>query len=237
MNNKTKAVILAGGMGKRFHPYSLVIPKPLIPIDEDPIILHLMNQFKKSQITNFLISVGYRSELIKAYLSDGSQFGFQIEYFLETHPLGTVGPLSLMKDRFNKDEYFILINGDIYTEVDFSDMIKQAKELNCDILAGTIQMKEKSSYGEIVSSNQKTIDYIVEKPEKEFIINAGIYVLNQRVLDFIPYNEFYTVPQLIDVYLNLKKPVHMYMIKEYWMGIEDQDKINEVVEKRFKLKN
>jgi NDP-sugar pyrophosphorylase family protein len=142
-----------------------------------------------------------------------------------------------MKDRFNKDEYFILINGDIYTEVDFSDMIKQAKELNCDILTGTIQMKEKSSYGEIVSSNQKTIDYIVEKPEKEFIINAGIYVLNQRVLDFIPYNEFYTVPQLIDVYINLKKPVHMYMIKEYWMGIEDQDKINEVVEKRFKLKN
>lgn len=237
MSNNTKAVILAGGMGKRFHPYSLVIPKPLIPIGEDPIVLHLINQFKKSDIKDFLMSVGYRSDLIKAFFSDGSQYGITMKYFLESHPLGTAGPLSLMKDEFSSEEYFILINGDIYTEVDFKDMVQTARNKKSDILVGTVKLKEKSSYGEIVTHDQETIDHIVEKPEREFIINAGIYVLNQRVLNRIPVNEFYTLPQLIEVYLKEKKPVHLYEIKDYWMGIEDEGKINEVVEKVFRPKS
>lgn len=232
---ETKAVILAGGMGKRFHPYSLVIPKPLIPIDEDPIILHLINQFKKSRITTFLLSVGYRAELIKAYLADGKSFGVDIRYFLESAPLGTAGPLSLMREEFQPNEYFILINGDIYTEVNFEAMVDAAIRQNADILVGTVKKKEKSSFGEIILNSAGTIDHIVEKPEREFVINAGIYVLNQRVLSRIPYNEFSTLPQLVELYLNENRPVHVYDIAEYWMGIEDQDKIREVLEKNVKL--
>jgi NDP-sugar pyrophosphorylase family protein len=232
---ETKAVILAGGMGKRFHPYSLVIPKPLIPIDEDPIILHLINQFKKSTITTFLLSVGYRAELIKAYLADGKSFGVDIRYFLESAPLGTAGPLSLMRDEFQPNEYFILINGDIYTEVNFEAMVAAAVRQNADILVGTVKKREKSSFGEIILNSSGTIDHIVEKPEREFVINAGIYVLNQRVLCRIPYNEFSTLPQLIELYLKEGRPVHVYDIAEYWMGIEDQDKIREVLEKNVKL--
>ena len=232
---ETKAVILAGGMGKRFHPYSLVIPKPLIPIDEDPIILHLINQFKKSRITTFLLSVGYRAELIKAYLADGKNFGVDIQYFLESAPLGTAGPLSLMRDEFKPNEYFILINGDIYTEVNFEAMVDAAVRQNADILVGTVKKKEKSSFGEIILNAAGTIDHIVEKPEREFVINAGIYVLNQRVLSRIPYNEFSTLPQLVELYLSEKRPVHVYDIAEYWMGIEDQDKIREVLEKNVRL--
>lgn len=226
-----KAVVLAGGEGKRFHPYSLVVPKPLIPIGEDPIILHLIRQFKKSGIKDFFLSVGYRSELIRAYLADGQQYGVNISYYKEEKPLGTAGPLTLMKKSFEKDEYFILINGDIYTEVDFSKMISKAQSLNSDVMVGSVQMTDKSSYGEIISEDGATVKKIIEKPERKFTVSAGIYVLNERVIQNIPEDSFYTVPQLIESYLKESRPVHIYDIKDYWMGIEDQEKMYEVTKR------
>lgn len=136
-----------------------------------------------------------------------------------------------MQERFEKDEYFILINGDIYTELNFSTMIERARSLNSDIMVGAVKMSDKSSYGEIVSNPNMTISQIIEKPERHFTINAGIYVLNQRVLKLIPNNKFYTMPQLIEVYLEQNKNVHMYDIQDYWIGIEDQEKMNEVAKR------
>ena len=106
-NNETKVVILAGGKGTRFHPFSFVIPKPLMPIGQDPILLHLINQFKRDQFKNFIVSTGYQAELVMAYFGNGQKFDVNIEYFHEDHPLGTAGPLSLIASKFKNDEYFL----------------------------------------------------------------------------------------------------------------------------------
>src|SRR5688572_25246224 len=94
----SKVVILAGGKGTRFRPFSFVIPKPLMPIGEEPILLHLIHHFKRSNILEFYISTGYQAELVQAYFGDGSRFGVKIKYFHEEKPLGTAGPLSMMKN-------------------------------------------------------------------------------------------------------------------------------------------
>src|SRR5687767_12567971 len=133
-SQKTKVVVLAGGKGTRFRPFSFVIPKPLMPIGEDPILLHLIHQFKKSDIDTFLISTGYQAELVRAYFGNGDKFGVGIKYFHEEKPLGTAGPLSMMKKEFADDEYFFLINGDIYTETHFKEMAAFAKSSNFDVV-------------------------------------------------------------------------------------------------------
>ena len=103
--NNTKVVILAGGKGTRFNPFSFVIPKPLMPINQNPIILYLVKSFKKFNFKNFLISTGYQSELIKTYLGNGKKFGVKIKYYDENIPLGTAGPLYKMKKDIKTNEY------------------------------------------------------------------------------------------------------------------------------------
>lgn len=232
-NLNTKAVILAGGMGTRFHPFSFTIPKPLMPIGEEPILLHLVNQFKKHGIKNFLLAIGYHAELIKAYMGNGEKFNASVKYFKEEGPLGTAGPLSLMTEDFSEDEYFFLINGDIYTETDFSEMLNFSVKNKFDIVVGYVEKKEKSSFG-VLNIEANAIKSITEKPERVFSISSGIYVLNSRVLKRIPRNKFFTMPDLINSYLSEKLQVGAYKIDKYWLGIEDVESIDQVI-KRTRL--
>ena len=114
-NLNNKILILAGGKGKRFNPFSFVIPKPLMPINENPILMYLINAFKKYKFKNFYISTGYQSELIKAYLGTGKKLGIKVEYFNEKKPLGTAGPIAQIKKKIKKNDYFFLKKADIYT--------------------------------------------------------------------------------------------------------------------------
>ncbi|MBK7960861.1 MAG: glycosyltransferase [Bdellovibrionales bacterium] len=229
-NKMTKAVILAGGKGTRFHPFTFTIPKPLMPIAQDPILLHLINQFKKFNITNFMISTGFQAELIKAYIGSGERFNVKASYFHEEQPLGTAGPLALMKDHFEKDEYFFLINGDIYTEMDFDQMLSFAEKGQYDIVVGCIEKREKSSFGVIEISNNE-IQEIVEKPERRFNISSGIYVINSRALNRVPHDTFYTMPDLINSYLAENKKVGAFNIDKFWLGIEDVESMDVVIKR------
>jgi NDP-sugar pyrophosphorylase family protein len=235
-NNETKVVILAGGKGTRFHPFSFVIPKPLMPIGQDPILLHLINQFKQDHFKNFIISTGYQAELVMAYFGNGEKFDVNIEYFNEDHPLGTAGPLSLIASKFKDDEYFFLINGDVYTELQFKKMQDFAETNNLDIVVGCVEKIEKSSFGvlEIESSNIKEI---IEKPERRFSISSGIYVLNGRAASQIPFNEFFTMPDLINTYLKKGLSVGAYTISDFWMGIENVENLDEVLKRTEKIKH
>ena len=228
-----KVVILAGGKGARLRPFSFVIPKPLMPIGEDPILMHLIKSFQKHAINSFLISTGYQAELIKAYFGDGSKFGIDIKYFHEDEPLGTAGPLSLMKAEFLDDDQLFLINGDIYTELNFNNMKSQFEDNDCDILVGYVQKIQKNSFGVLNIENNHIIN-IVEKPDSTFLVSSGIYMLRGRVLKFIPDNTFYTMPDLINFYLNKNMKVGAYLVNEYWIGIENVENLEEVVT-RLKL--
>jgi len=223
-----KVVILAGGKGTRFHPFSFVIPKPLMPIGEDPILLHLINRFKKTGITQFLISTGYQAELVRAYFGNGERFGVSVKYFHEDKPLGTAGPLSLMKDEFKDDDYLFLINGDIYTELNFEEMANFAKKYEHDLVVGYVEKTEKSSFGVLDISNDQ-INKITEKPETTFRFSSGIYVLKGKAIRKIPNQEFFTMPDLMNSYLTEGKSVGAFQIKDFWMGIENAENLDEVL--------
>lgn len=225
-----KVVILAGGKGTRFRPFSFVIPKPLMPIGEDPILLHLIKRFKKSGISKFLVSTGYQAELVRAYFGDGERFGVNIKYFHEEKPLGTAGPLSLMKEEFKDDDYLFLINGDIYTELNFADMAKFAEQNKFDLVVGYVEKTEKSAFGVLDISNDK-INKIIEKPETTFRFSSGIYVIKGKAIRQIPNLEFFTMPDLINAYLARGESVGAYQIKDFWKGIENAENLDEVLKR------
>ena len=225
--NAKKVVILAGGKGTRFRPFSFVIPKPLMPVGENPILLHLIEQFKKNNIFQFFISTGYQAELVQAYFGDGSRFGVEIKYFHEDKPLGTAGPLSLMASEFNEDEYLFLINGDIYTELNFDDMAQFALKNQHDVVVGYIEKKQKSSFGVLEISGHQ-IDRIIEKPETTYRISSGIYLIKGKALKHIPKDTFFTMPDLINHYLAKGQKVGAYHIQNFWIGIENAENLDEV---------
>ncbi len=225
-----KAVILAGGKGTRFRPYSFTIPKPLMPIGEDPIMLHLINQLKESGVDRFLVALGYQAELVKAYFGDGSRFGVSIRYVQEEAPLGTAGPVSLMADEFAPDEYFFLVNGDIHTELDFRRMRAFAEESGCDIVVGCVERVERSSFGVLQIENAR-ITGIVEKPENRYHISAGIYALNGRAAARIPSGRAFTMPDLVKTYMAEGRGVAAFPIHEFWLGIENADNLETVLER------
>ena len=228
--NSAKVVVLAGGKGTRFRPFSFVIPKPLMPIGEDPILLHLINRFKKSNIRSFLISTGYQAELIRAYFGDGSRFGVEIKYFHEEKPLGTAGPLTLMQQEFSDEEYLFLINGDIYTELNFEDMAQFAKKHQYDLVVGYVEKIEKNSFGVLdITDNQ--IARIIEKPETRHRISSGIYAMKGKAIRSIPKDEFFTMPDLINSYLNRGARVGAYKIENFWIGIENAENLDEVLKR------
>lgn len=228
--NSAKVVVLAGGKGTRFRPFSFVIPKPLMPIGEDPILLHLINNFKKYNICSFLISTGYQAELVRAYFGDGSRFGVEIKYFHEEKPLGTAGPLTLMQQEFSDEEYLFLINGDIYTELNFKDMEQFARNNQYDIVVGYVEKIQKNSFGVLDITNNQ-IDRIVEKPETRYCISSGIYLIKGKAIRAIPDDEFFTMPDLINSYLSRGARVGAYKIENFWIGIENAENLDEVLKR------
>lgn len=225
-----KAVILAGGKGTRFRPFSFVIPKPLMPIGQDPILLHLINRFKQYDIRQYLVSTGYQSELVRAYFGEGDRFGVNIRYFHEEQPLGTAGPLAMMRGEFTDDEYFFLINGDIYTELNFQAMADFAVQSELDVIVGYVEKIERSSFG-VLDIRDDQIKDIIEKPERRYNISAGIYMIKGRALRQIPDGKFFTMPDLIHNYMNRGVNVGAYKIDAFWIGIENAENMDEVLKR------
>lgn len=236
LKNNSKILILAGGRGKRFNPFSFVIPKPLMPVNQNPIIMYLINSFKRSNFKNFLISTGYQAELIKAYLGTGKKLGVKVKYHYENKPLGTAGPISNIKKEFKKNEYFFLVNGDVFTELNFKKMMNFAKKGKYDLVVGFIKKNYKNNFG-VLKIKENKIKNIIEKPSNFFSISSGIYIIkNTKYLNLVPKNKFFTMPELIQKYLAKNLNVGAYHIKDYWIGIENMENLKKV-EKRVNKKN
>ncbi|MFC1677248.1 sugar phosphate nucleotidyltransferase [Planctomycetota bacterium] len=231
-----KAVVLAGGQGTRLRPLTFSIPKPLLPIAEKPILEIILNNFKKFGITEVLISVGYQAELIKAFCADGAKFCLSVKYIDEDKPLGTAGPLSLMKDCFSEEEDFVLMNGDIFTQLDFSKMIDYHKKGKYCITVGHRTYENKLPFGVLELDGDKLCG-VVEKPSTTYNVSTGIYVLNSSVIDSIPNNTFFTMPDLVNKLLEKKRNIGAYHIVEYWLGIENIGHFNEAIKELNKLES
>jgi len=223
-----KVVILAGGLGARLRPLTFSIPKPLLPVGEKPILEIILSKLKSQGLTDIIIAVGYRSELIKTYFGNGEKFGVDIKYVEEDEPLGTAGPLAALKEKFDIKEPILLMNGDILTRLDFNKLIEFHLSNKADMTVGIKRHEQKTPFG-VIDLDGKEIKKIKEKPILTFDISAGIYVLSPAVLDIVPKGKFYQMPDLIKETMGKGKKVLGYKIDEYWRAVEHKGDYEEAV--------
>lgn len=222
-----QAVILAGGKGKRLAPYTTILPKPLMPIDDMPILEIVLLQLKKHGFTNIVLAVGHLAGLIQAYCGDGSRWGLNITYSMEHEPLGTAGPLSLID---GLEENFLVMNGDLLTNIDYSDLMKLHLEKNA---LATVSMYNKDvpiSLGVLkLDDSGNIIDYI-EKPTLTYKVSMGIYILNRKILDHIEQGKYLDFPVLIKQLIEENETIVGYDFTGYWMDIGRHEDYSKVLE-------
>lgn len=221
-----KAVILAGGYGKRLRPLTNSIPKVLIPIGRKPILEIIIEQLKENGFREIYLTTGYKTEVIENYFKDGKKFGVSIYYSREDKPLGTAGPLKLLEEELDKD--FLVMNGDILTKLHFKDLMDFHLKGKAEMTVGVKEHKVQLPYGTVTTNDRRVIS-LQEKPELSFVINSGIYALNPDVLKFIPKGKFFGMPDLISTLLREGRRVIAYEIKDYWLDVGKVDDYKKAV--------
>ncbi len=222
-----QAVLMCGGLGTRLRPWSFIIPKPMFPIGDRPILELLIERLRLHHITEIFIAVGYKAELIEATFRDGSQLGVSIQYVHETEPLGTAGALNLLRDQLTVP--FLMMNGDLITRLDFGKLFDYHLSVGAGITVGTKRYDIQVPYG-VVDSEDGRVTQLREKPILSPQINAGIYLIDPKVLAVLPTTGRFDATQLIEAAMNAGHAVHSYLIEEYWMDIgrfEDYARANE----------
>jgi NDP-mannose synthase len=188
-----QVLILAGGEGTRLKPFTNVIPKPLVPIGDLPILEVVLRQLKSHGADRIVLAVNKLARLIEAFFGDGSRLGLKIVYSLEDTPLGTAGPIRLVREL---DEDFILMNGDLLTTIDYSDFFRCHKIAGATASIATFQKEVKIDLGVLETKNGELANYI-EKPTYHFTVSMGIYALNRRAIDYIPNGTKFDMPDLV----------------------------------------
>ena len=215
-----KAILLAGGKGIRLSPYTKVIPKPLMPIGERPILEVLLLQMQRAGVDEAVITVGHMAQLISAFFQNGEHLGIKIQYSYEDVPLGTAGPLSLIDGLSNT---FLVSNGDVLTTLDIRDLLAFHKEQNA---IATIAMHHRQVHidlGVVELGNGPNIVGYIEKPNIDYMVSMGMYVFEPRVLDFIPKGEYLDFPDLVKILLAAGERVIGYHFDGYWQDLGRAD--------------
>ena len=211
-----QAVILAGGLGKRLRPFTEVIPKPLLPIGEKSLLEIQIARLRDCGFDGIYLATNYKSDYIMNFFGDGSRYGVTLNISKEEIPLGTAGPVTLLKDKLR--EPFIVMNGDILSTIDFRKFYDFALSLPADLCVGIKKIVTPFEFGRITFQGHYVTD-IEEKPNFEIEILAGIYVFKPGIFSMIPENQYFGMDTLIKKMLALGAPVAKYMIEEYWLDI------------------
>jgi NDP-sugar pyrophosphorylase family protein len=217
---------MCGGLGTRLRPWSYVIPKPMFPIGERPILELLLARLRKHNITEIYLSLGYKAELIESYFRDGASLGVQLHYVRESTPLGTAGALNLLREHLRSP--FLMMNGDLVTRLNFRNLYDFHSERNALITVGTKPYSVQIPYG-VVDSADSDVTLLREKPTHHVQINTGIYMIDPNALALMPPSGRYDATQLIQAAMDSGQRVCAYPIEEYWMDIgrfEDYDQAN-----------
>jgi NDP-sugar pyrophosphorylase family protein len=216
-----KAVILAGGKGTRLKPYTTVFPKPLMPIGDKPILEIVVKQLKSYGFDEIIMAVGHLAELIMTFFNDGSKYGINIKYTRENKPLGTAGPLALMKEELKGT--FLMMNGDVLTTLDYSDLVNYHKKNKA---IATIALKKRAvkiDFGVVEIDDGNSIVGYTEKPEIGYLVSMGLYVFDPQVLRYIRPKEYLDFPDLIKELISNGETVKGYVYDGYWLDIGRQD--------------
>lgn len=202
-------VIMAGGKGTRLYPYTKILPKPLIPINDVPIIERIINEYRKYDADNIYVSVNYKKEMIKSYFNE---LDYKLRYIEENKPLGTAGSLNLISDKI--DGHVIITNCDILIRADYSDIMDYHKKSGNAVTIVSAMIESTIPYGVIHSGENGKILYMEEKPKLQHIVNTGMYIVDARYLKKIPKDTFYHMTDFVRDLLSQKLPVGMYPISE-----------------------
>ena len=224
------AVILAGGKGTRLHPYTTVLPKPLMPIGDMPVLEVVLRQLKRGGFDRVTLAVSYLAELIEAYCGDGSRFGLDLRFSRERKELSTAGPLKLIK---GLDETFLTMNGDILTTLDYAALVRHHKEQGAAATIAVHRRTVKIDYGVIESDGAGALDRYIEKPEYHYCVSMGINVFEPGVVDHIGEGERLTIPDLMLRLKGAGKKVGTFEPDCLWLDIgrpEDHEKAVELFE-------
>lgn len=188
-------VIMAGGKGTRLKPLTNVLPKPLIPIGDKTILEKIMDQFESIGCHKFYMSVNYKSDMMRFYI-DQLEHEYDIDFFEETKPLGTIGSVSLLKGEINTP--FFVSNCDIIIEQDFRDVYDYHQSNRNELTIVTAVKSLRIPYGVIEAGEDGLLTGLIEKPETSYLINTGLYILNPDLIAEIPEGEFFHITDLIN---------------------------------------
>jgi NDP-mannose synthase len=219
MINKT-AIVLAGGKGVRLKPYTLAFPKPMLPVGEMPILEIILRQLKFHGFDKVVLSLGYMNEIIISYFETKNNADYlpKIEYYVEDSPLGTSGPIKAINPT---DDSFLVMNGDILTNLDFTQMFQYHLDSKSDFTVAVRPTKHVLKYGIVEFDKSNNVKEFKEKPVLNFFDNVGIYIYNRENLKFIKPKVEYGVNTLVKSLLKDKNNVKSYYTEDeyYWIDI------------------
>jgi NDP-sugar pyrophosphorylase family protein len=222
-----RAVILAGGKGTRLLPYTTVLPKPLMPIGDMPILEIVLRQLKVGGVDRVTMAVGYLAELLEAFFRDGTRLGLRIDYSMEEKPLGTVGPLTLID---GLDETFLVMNGDTLTTLDYAALVRHHRSSGAAATIGTFSRQVKIDFGVIEANAAGTVVDYVEKPTLDYRVSMGIYVFEPAVLRHLEKGVYCDLPTLVRRLLDAGERVAAYPFAGYWLDMGRPDDYGRAIE-------
>jgi NDP-sugar pyrophosphorylase family protein len=228
-----RAVILAGGKGTRLRPYTVVLPKPLMPIGEFPILEVIIKQLVSAGFDHITLAVNHQAEIIKAFFMDGSKWGIRIDYSLEDKPLGTMGPLKLISDL---PENFLVMNGDILTDLNYADFYDHHLQQNNIFTISSYVREQLVDYGVLETVDGK-LSGLREKPRMHYEVSMGVYMMSALALDFVPANTAYGFDNLMHELVAAKQDVAVRKFSGYWLDIGRPDDYAQAIDEFDSMRN
>ncbi len=228
-----KAVILAGGLGTRLRPFTELIPKPLLPVGPSSVLDIQIQRLARCGFTEVFIATNYLSEYVEEHVGDGRQYGVVVHISREDEPLGTCGPVTLLREQL--DDSYLLMNGDVLTTLDLRQPYDFARSLDADLTVVTKEIATPFAFGQVLGEGSY-VDGVQEKPDLRFEILAGIYVLTPALFDVIPTQRYYGIDQLIKDLLSAGRRVGKFLCRDFWLDIgqmEDYARAQEAYRAHF----
>lgn len=208
-------VILAGGKGTRLRPYTVAMPKPLVPLADKPILEIIIIQLVKQGFERVIMAVNHQADIIMAYFGEGEKWKIKIEYSLEDTPLGTMGPLRLIRDL---PDHFLVMNGDVLSDIEYASFLDDHIKSGKIFSIASYRRTQKNDYG-VLEVDDNILTGFTEKPEIQFVVSMGIYAVSKRAIEFIPIDQYFGFDMLMSSFLEKKIEVAIYEHAGYWMDI------------------
>jgi NDP-sugar pyrophosphorylase family protein len=228
-----RAIILAGGKGTRLKPYTISLPKPLVPIGDIPILEVIIRQLKLSGFDYITITVNHMADIIQAFFGDGSKWGIQIDYSFEKKALSTMGPLTLIK---NLPDHFLVMNGDVLTNLSFSFFYDHHVQNAHSFTVASYKRTDKVEYGVLTSNENGELVKFDEKPAKDYLVSMGVYMMSKSNIEYIPFDTFFGFDHLMNKLIAEKKYPKIYQFDGYWLDIGRPADYERAIEEFDKMK-